>query len=149
MEASLYDIIKYIYPDIQDWQFSVQDNGDGQGQFVAYWYYEQPQPTEAEMEAARPAVEFLLLVRSFDLAIEAHLRDQAIAAGYTSLERACMYAAAPNPYQAESQSFVSWAGNVWAYCKQELAKVEAGTRPTPTIEQIIAELPQRVVPEPL
>lgn len=146
MEASLYDIIKYIYPDIQDWQFSLQDNGDGQGPFIAYWDYPQPQPTQAEIDAARPAVEFLLLVRQFDAAIEAHLRDEAMAAGYTNIERACMYAAAPNPYQAESQSFVSWAGNVWAYCRQELAKVQAGTRPTPTIEQIISELPARVMP---
>lgn len=142
----LYDIIKYIYPDIQDWQFSVQDNSDGNGPFIASWYYDQPQPTQAEIDAALPAVEFLLLVREFDAAIEAYLRNEAIAAGYTNIERACMYAAAPNPYQAESQSFVTWAGNVWAYCRQELEKVQNGTRPTPTIEQIISELPTRTVP---
>lgn len=144
--VSLYEIVKYIYPDIADWQFGIQDNNDGQGQFIAYWYYEQPQPTQAQIDAATPAVEFQTLVREFDYAVEAHLRDEAIAAGYTNIERACMYAAAVNPYQAESQSFVSWAGNVWAYCRQELAKVQAGTRPTPTIEQIISELPARVIP---
>lgn len=141
----MYDIIKYLFPDIQDWEFTLQD--DGQGVYIAYWGYAgAPQPTQAEMDAVRPAVEFQLLVREFDAAIEAHLRDEAVAAGYTNIERACMYAAAANPFQAESQSFVSWAGNVWAYCQQELAKVQAGTRPTPTVEQIISELPARVIP---
>lgn len=140
----MYDIIKYLFPDIQDWQFGLQDDGDGP--YISYWDYPEPQPTQAEMDAAAPAVAFLQLVASFDAAVEAHLRDGAVAAGYTNLERACMYAAAPNPYQAESQSFVSWAGNVWAYCRGELAKVQAGTRPTPTIEEIISELPARVIP---
>jgi hypothetical protein len=140
----MYEIIKYLFPDIQDWQFSLQD--DGNGPYISYWIYPLPQPTQAEMDAAAPAVAFLNLVRSFDAAIEAHLHDAAMAAGYTNIERACMYSGAPNPYQAESQSFVTWAGNVWAYCRAELAKVQAGTRPTPTIAEIISELPARVVP---
>lgn len=139
-----YEIIMYLYPDIQPWQFELRD--DGNGIYISRWDYPAPQPTQAEMDAVVPIIEFQRLVREFDVAVEAHLLAEAQAAGYTNIERACMYAAAANPFQADSQSFVSWAGNVWAYCKQELAKVEAGTRPTPTIEQIISELPARVIP---
>lgn len=144
MQASLYDIIKYLFPDIQDWHFMLRD--DGNGVYISYWDYPQPQPTQAEVDAARPAVEFQMLVREFDAAVEAHLRDEAVTAGYTNIERACMYAAATNPFQAESQSFVTWAGNVWSYCRQELAKVQAGTRPTPVLEDFLLELPARVPP---
>ena len=97
-----------------------------------------PRPTEAEL--------FQLTIKQFDAAVEAHLQAEAVAAGYTNIERACMYAPVPNPFEAESRSFVQWVGNVWAYCYGELQKVQAGTRPMPTIEQIISELPQRIPP---
>lgn len=141
----MYDIILYLFPDIQPWQFSLRD--DGNGPYISSWTYPAPQPTQAEMDAAAPQVAWQALVKQFDDAIEAHLHAAAVAAGYTNIERACMYAAATNPFESESQSFVSWAGNVWSYCEEELAKVQAGTRtPTPTVEDIISELPTRVIP---
>lgn len=140
----MYAIIKHIYPDIQDSEFALQD--DGNGPYIKRWNYAQPQPTQAEMDAAAPTVAFNVTVKQFDVAVEAHLHAEATAHGYTNIERACMYASYANPYQAESQTYVAWVGNVWAYCYAELEKVKAGTRPMPTIEEIIAELPARVVP---
>lgn len=93
-----------------------------------------------------PEEAFRVLVKQFDSAVESHLYAEAVAHGYTNIERACMYAAFPNPYWEESKSFVQWVGNVWAYCYGELQKVQAGTRPVPTVEQIISELPTRVLP---
>lgn len=86
---------------------------------------------------------FEKIVAEFEAGVQSHLDGEAQAKGYDNIISACSYAAAPNPFQAEAVSFVTWRGDVWAYCYQELAKVQAGTRPMPTIEQIIAELPVR------
>jgi len=90
-----------------------------------------------------PEETFQALVKQFDDAVEAHLHAEAVAQGYSNIERACMYASYYNPYQDESRAYVKWVGEVWAYCYQELQKVQEGTRTVPTIEQIISELPVR------
>lgn len=46
--------------------------------------------------------------------IKALLDKGAQSKGYTDIVTACSYASAPNPFQAESQAFVSWQGDVWA-----------------------------------
>lgn len=84
------------------------------------------------------------IAAKFELDIQSYLDDEAQLRGYDNITTACSYAAAPNPFQAESISFVKWRGNVWAYCYGELAKVQNGSRAMPTIEQIISELPARV-----
>lgn len=85
-----------------------------------------------------------LSINAFESAIQYYLDSYAQSKGYDNITTACSYAAAPNPFQAEAISFVTWRGNVWHYCYGELAKVQSGTRPMPTIEQIISELPVRV-----
>jgi len=62
----------------------------------------QPEPTYSTADYIA-AVE-----AAFDSASKAH--------GYDNIDRACSYAGAPNPFQAESQAFVAWRGNVWAAC---------------------------------
>ena len=86
----------------------------------------------------------------YDIAIERHLDAEAEAAGYydplnriPNIDRACSYAAFPNPYMEESQTFVSWRAKVWAHVFQVKLDVDNGTRPQPTIEELIAELPAR------
>lgn len=87
---------------------------------------------------------FESIVEDFEQAIQQELDADAQAKGYDNILSACAYAGAPNPFQAEAISFVTWRGNVWAYCYQELDKVQAGARPMPTVEKIISELPVRV-----
>lgn len=43
-------------------------------------------------------------------------------------------------WAAEAQAFVAWRDNVWSYAYGELAKVQAGQRPQPTVEQFLAEI---------
>lgn len=90
----------------------------------------------------------------YDIAIERHLDAEAEAAGYydplgriPNIDRACSYAGYVNQYQAESQSFVAWRAAVWAHAFQVKSDVEANARAQPTIEELIAELPARVIPE--
>ena len=46
----LYQVIKYIYPNITFGDFRLEDAGSGP--VIAAWTYSQPQPTEAELSAA-------------------------------------------------------------------------------------------------
>lgn len=80
-------------------------------------------------------------LKSFELAIKSHLDDEAKAKGYESILSVCTYAGYTNPYQLEGQSFIQWRGLVWEYYYTELAKIEAGSRTEPSIEEFILELP--------
>lgn len=44
-------------------------------------------------------------------------------------------------WAAQSAAFIAWRDAVWIYCYAELAKVQAGARPQPTLEGFLAELP--------
>lgn len=117
-------------------------------------YYEGQYVAEGSIEVPeRPSLEHVwnngwvlsidLLELKFKTAIQALLDNEAKAKGYDTILSACSYASPGNPFQAESQSFVIWRSAVWSYCYTELDKVKNGTRPLPTIEQIISELPAR------
>lgn len=108
-------------------------------------YYRTEQDTAPYVIYTKKSDEQILEVMKskFLAAVQGHLDTGAQAVGYDNIVSACSYAGAPNPFQVESQSFISWRGNVWAYCYQELAKVEAGTRPLPVLEDFLNELPAR------
>ncbi|QTK79699.1 hypothetical protein AT6N2_C2035 [Agrobacterium tumefaciens] len=51
------------------------------------------------------------------------------------------YTASTKPkWAAEAQAFVAWRDNVWFYAYGELAKVQAGQRQQPTVEEFLAEI---------
>ena len=50
----IYEAILSLFPDIQPWQFSLRDDGDGP--YISSWTYPAPQPTQAELNAAATAV---------------------------------------------------------------------------------------------
>ncbi len=94
-----------------------------------------------EQIAIREAKEKLEAIEG---AIQALLDSEAKAKGYESILSACSYAGGANPFQAEGQAFVTWRGDVWAYCYQVLADVQAGTRAEPTLDELLLELPALV-----
>lgn len=47
----------------------------------------------------------------------------------------------------EAQTFVAWRDQVWDYALAELAKVQSGERPQPSVEDFLAELPAFGWPE--
>lgn len=104
----------------------------------AYWTWDNGQ-----VVSAPPKLDDI--ITDFEKAIQTHLDVAAQLKGYDNILSACAYAGAPNPYRLEAESFVSWRGNVWAYCYGELTKVQTGIRPMPTIAQIIGELPVRLL----
>ena len=96
-------------------------------------------------EYVAPAKTPAQIIEGFKAAIQKTLDDAAKIKGYDNIVSACSYAGYPNVFQAEAVAFGQWRANVWAYGYAELDKVIAGTRPVPTIAEIITELPALVL----
>lgn len=73
--------------------------------------------------------------------VQEWLDGEARRKGYDNIVSACSYAGAPNPFQAESQAYTAWRGNVWAACYVIMGDVQAGRRGIPSATELIAELP--------
>ena len=75
-------------------------------------------------------------------AIQTHLDAQAQARQYDSIQSAVTYIDDPNPtYAAEAAALRDWRSSVWTYALAELARVQAGERVQPSVEDLVAELP--------
>ena len=65
---------------------------------------------------------------------------------YDSCLSVCSYIDTGVPkFDAEGRAFRAWRSAVWAKGYEILAQVQAGQRPIPSEEQLIAELPQLVI----
>ena len=49
-------------------------------------------------------------------------------------------------WAAEAQAFVAWRDTVWRYAYQQLDAVQAGDREQPSVEELLAELPEPTWP---
>lgn len=62
----------------------------------------------------------------------------------------CMSARAaagyPSSFQPEGIAFVNWWAACWELAHTILAEVQASTRPIPTVEEFLAEMPELVLP---
>lgn len=89
----------------------------------------------------------ILSARATD-AVQRHMDASAKAAGYDDIKSAVTYADEPAVlrFQAEGQAFRAWRSLCWAKCYEVQADVEAGNRQIPTEAQLIAELPELVLP---
>ena len=105
------------------------------GEVAAYVPPEPPAPPTLEQ-----------LINTYTDAVQKHLDSGAREKKYDNIVSACSYAGYPNPFRAEGESFGTWRAECWTYCYAELEKVQLGTRPLPTIPEILSELPERVIP---
>lgn len=113
----------------------------GDNNAASYEIGGDPQPTPEEQQAA--------LMKAMTDAVQAHMDAKARAKGYDNLLSAVTYAEEPTvpKFQAEGVAFRAWRSAVWAYCYEQLDAVLSGQRETPTVEQLISELPPLVLPE--
>ena len=111
-------------------------DGNREYELIKLWLSEgnTPEPEYTEEELIEQTKQMALT------AVQNMLDSAAKAKGYDSILSACSYAAYPNPFQAEGQEFVAWRGAVWAKCYEILREVEAGTRPAPTVSELLAEI---------
>jgi len=79
--------------------------------------------------------------RKYADGVQQHLDNIARSNGYDNIISACSYAGVENPFQVESQSFITWRANIWAECHIIVEQVESGTIAVPTESELIAMLP--------
>lgn len=73
---------------------------------------------------------------------QANLDAFAKSRGYDGILSACTYVSSTNPkFASEAQQCVALRDSTWAALYAIQAAVQAGTRPLPTVEQTLAELP--------
>ena len=75
-------------------------------------------------------------------AIQRRLDEEAQTHNYDGILSACTYAlSTKTKFAKEGKACVAWRDEVWTKGYEIMAEVEAGTRPIPTEEELIQELP--------
>jgi hypothetical protein len=79
----------------------------------------------------------------FTIAVKSRLNAKAVEHRYDDYHAAMGYVDAPVlKYHEEAVRFRDWVSLTWAKVEEIELAVEAGTRPLPTLEQFLSELPQ-------
>lgn len=74
--------------------------------------------------------------------VQAHIDSVARAHGYNDGMTCVSYQGSANPtWAAEAQTFLAWRDAVWSYAYTQIAAVQSGQRPQPTVAGFVAELP--------
>jgi len=82
------------------------------------------------------------IIARYDAAVQQRLDDFAKTRNYTNIMSAATYATSTVPkFKVEGQYAVEARDATWAKCYEILAAVEGGSRPMPTLDELLAELP--------
>lgn len=103
-----------------------------------------PEPYDNRTQAEKLGA----IKQELTLAVQRHMNVVAAQRNYDDIISCCTYATSTNAkFSAEGQAAVEWRDAVWVKCYQVLDEVQAGTRPTPTEEELLSELPAIQWPE--
>lgn len=120
------DGVEFVVPD---------DPNNGDRQAIAQWEaLGNVIPTYAGESSAPTITDYENAIQNLvdSTARERQFRDGVTLASYT--------ASTKPKWAAEAQAFVEWRDNVWTYAYSEFAKVQAGDRSQPTVEQFLSEI---------
>ena len=82
------------------------------------------------------------IIAQYTGAVQQHLDTFARTRNYDGILSAATYATSQVPkFKAEGQYAVEARDATWAKCYEVLAEVEAGSRPMPTLDELLTELP--------
>lgn len=104
--------------------------------------------TRAEWDLRAKAEASAALERGLQAVVQRELDRVAQSRGYDSIFTATTYAeeASVPVFQAEGRALRAWRSKVWALCYSLLAEVQAGQRPAPTADELLALLPAPGLP---
>lgn len=139
--------LKHLFPSAEsNVDYSLRD--DGEGPFIDAWNIQAPIPSNDELTAASVFAEKLQIIAQYTAGVQLHLDTFARTRSYDGILSAATYATSQVPkFKAEGQYAVEARDATWAKCYEILAAVESGSRPMPTLEELIAELPALVWPQ--
>lgn len=121
-----------------------QDYASKVKRFADVWTAEK---TRLEAEANRPPTPEEQL-EAFTAAIQAHLDNFARTRNYDGIMSAATYATSTVPkFRAEGQYAVEARDLTWAKGYEIMDEVMAGQKPMPTLNEVIAELPELKWPD--
>jgi hypothetical protein len=75
-------------------------------------------------------------------AIQAYMDREAQAHGYDGILSLCSYAPSENHFGAEGRAGLAWRDLVWLTGYGIMNQIYAGTRPVPTVDELLADLPR-------
>lgn len=83
------------------------------------------------------------LVQAYEIAVQSFMDSKAQSFGYDDIKSAVTYAEEPAvlKFQTEGKAFRAWRSLCWAYCYEQLDKVQSNQRTVPTVEELVVELP--------
>lgn len=87
-----------------------------------------------------------IMQQKYTAALEALYDSKAQERRYDNRYTCALRAAYAGPYQPEGTAFAVWMDTCNAQCYALLLEVQAGTVPMPTIEEVIAGLPELIWP---
>lgn len=88
------------------------------------------------------------IVAQYTAGVQQHLDTFAQTRNYDGILSAATYATSQVPkFAAEGQYAVEARDATWAKCYEIMAAVEAGSRPMPTLDELLSELPKLVWPQ--
>lgn len=136
---TVYGEIRVMLDGSEDETLVPNDMSNRHRQMIAEWEaagntippYTPPAPTIDDYETAIQGM------------VDATAKEKLFRDGVTLAS----YTASTNPqWAAEATAFVAWRDGVWAYAYAELAKVQAGQREQPTVEDFLTEIDPIVWP---
>ncbi len=117
---------------------------DESGKIIGVYCYLQAGIAEEEIEEDNPEVVAFLnpvSITDYENAIQSLVDNTAREKQFRDGVTLASYIGSTIPkWAAEAMAFVAWRDNVWRYSYGELAKVQAGTRPQPTVEKFLDEI---------
>jgi len=108
---------------------------------------EVPQRPSSQHVWLNEAWTYAPIERDYVMAVQVLLDETVQQRNYDNIATAASYAGDPDPiFNAEGTACKAWRSLVWRKCYTDLAAVQAGQMPQPTVEQFVASLPALVWP---